>query len=208
MSRGLFISFEGVEGCGKSTQLRLLEEYLRAQGRDCVVTREPGGVPIAEAIRELLLNPDHEAMTPEAELLLYAAARAQHVGEKIVPALEAGKVVLCDRFADSTTAYQGGGRGFDTARLAQLHGWATGGRWPDRTLLLDLDAEAGLERARQRGRRDRIEREDIAFHQRVRQAYLDLAVLEPERIKVVSASGSIEEIHQQIRGLVDELIQP
>jgi dTMP kinase len=206
MSRGVFISFEGVEGCGKSTQIALLHDYLTAQGRDCMVTREPGGTPIAEAIRALVLDPAHEAMTPETELLLYAAARAQHVRERIEPALAAGQVVLCDRYADSTTAYQGGGRGFDHRKLAQLHEWATGGRWPDRTFLLDLPAEAGLERARLRGRKDRIEREDIAFHQRVRTGFLEIAAAEPARVKVIDASGSIDTIHDQIRVLADEVM--
>jgi len=206
MSRGVFLSFEGVEGCGKSTQIVLLHEYLVAQGRDCMVTREPGGTPIAEAIRALVLDPAHEAMTPETELLLYAAARAQHVRERIEPALAAGQVVLCDRYADSTTAYQGGGRGFDRAKLAQLHEWATGGRWPDRTFLLDLPAEAGLERARLRGRKDRIEREDIAFHQRVRAGFLEIAAVEPARVKVIDASESIEAIRQRIRTLADEMM--
>ena len=203
---GCFITFEGVEGCGKSTQITLLWEHLLELGHDVIVTREPGGTPIAEAIRGVLLNPDHAGMGPTAELLLYAAARAQHVYDKIAPALAAGQVVLCDRFADSTTAYQGAGRGIHADMLQTLNGIATGGVWPDCTLLIDLPVEAGLERARHRGRKDRIEQEPTEFHERVRQGFLTLATAEPGRIRVIAGDAPIEEVHQTIRRAVEAVL--
>lgn len=202
---GCFITFEGVEGCGKTTQIALLRDYLAAAGHTVVVTREPGGTPIAEAIRDVLLDPAHGAMGATAELLLYEAARAQHVHEKIAPALKAGQVVLCDRFADSTTAYQGAGRGFAPEILNQLHRMATGGIWPDLTVLIDLPVETGLERARERGRKDRIEQESIAFHQRVREGFLALAESEPERIRVVDGNAPVDSVHRAIRRAVEAI---
>lgn len=203
---GCFITFEGVEGCGKSTQITLLWEYLVESGYDVIVTREPGGTPIAEAIRGVLLNPDHEAMGSTAELLLYAAARAQHVYEKIAPALAAGQVVLCDRFADSTTAYQGGGRGLPGDLLKTLNDIATGGVWPDCTLLIDVPVAVGLERARHRGRKDRIEQESIDFHERVREGFLALAAAEPARITTIPGEAPVEEVHQAICRAVDAVL--
>ena len=203
---GCFITFEGVEGCGKSTQITLLWEYLVESGYDVIVTREPGGTPIAEAIRGVLLNPDHEAMGSTAELLLYAAARAQHVYEKIAPALAAGQVVLCDRFADSTTAYQGGGRGLPGDLLKTLNDIATGGVWPDCTLLIDVPVAVGLERARHRGRKDRIEQESIDFHERVREGFLALAAAEPERITMIPGEAPVDEVHQAICRVVDAVL--
>jgi dTMP kinase len=203
---GCFITFEGVEGCGKSTQITLLWEYLVESGYNVIVTREPGGTPIAEAIRGVLLNPDHETMGSTAELLLYAAARAQHVYEKIAPALAAGQVVLCDRFADSTTAYQGGGRGLPGDLLKTLNDIATGGVWPDCTLLIDVPAAVGLERARHRGRKDRIEQESIDFHERVREGFLALAAEAPERITTIPGEAPVEEVHQAICRAVDAVL--
>ena len=171
-----------------------------------VVTREPGGTPIAEAIRDVLLDPAHKAMGATAELLLYEAARAQHVHEKIAPALEAGHVVLCDRFADSTTAYQGAGRGIGSEVLTDLHHLATGGVWPDLTLLIDLPVETGLERARGRGRKDRMEQESVAFHQRVREGFLALAQAEPGRIQVIDGDASVEDVHDAIRRAVEAVL--
>lgn len=202
MSKGLFVTFEGVEGCGKSTQLGRLQAWLEEQGHTVLVTREPGGTPIAEAIREILLDPAHTAMGPEAELLLYEAARAQHVHEKIGPALAKGQIVLCDRFADSTTAYQGAGRGFGPEVLHELHTMATGGVWPDLTLLIDLDVRIGLERARNRGRKDRLEREAIDFHQRVRDGFLALAQSAPERIAIIDGDASEEVVAQAVKAHV------
>lgn len=197
--RGLFITFEGVEGCGKSTQIERLRLHLEACGQRVLMTREPGGTPIAEAIRDLLLDPSHHAMSPSAELLLYEAARAQHVDERIRPALESGVTVLCDRFADSTTAYQGAGRGLPLNALEYLHLIATGGVWPDLTFVIDLPVEIGLERARARGRADRMEQEALAFHERVRQGFLELARREPARIRVIDGTQSIDEIAAAIR---------
>ncbi|MFM1919572.1 MAG: hypothetical protein RLZZ303_1206 [Candidatus Hydrogenedentota bacterium] len=203
-----FITFEGVEGCGKSTQLSLLAEHLKTRGWNVEVLREPGGVPIAEAIREILLDPANKAMCTTSELLLYAAARAQLVHERVLPAIANGKAVLCDRFADSTTAYQGAGRGIDASQIEQIHELANGGLWPHKTFLLDLPVEAGLERARHRGRADRIEQESLHFHQRVREAYLDLAKRHPERIIVLDASQSVEALAGEIRLIADEVFPP
>lgn len=206
--RGRFITFEGVEGCGKSTQIALLADHLTEAGYTVLVTREPGGTPIAEAIRDVLLDPAHHAMGATAELLLYEAARAQHVHEKIAPALADGHIVLSDRFADSTTAYQGAGRGIAADVLNPLHHMATGGVWPDLTLLIDLPVETGLERARGRGRKDRIEQESIDFHQRVRDGFLALAEAEPDRIRVIDGRADIDAVHQSIRRAVEAALAP
>ncbi|HOJ68669.1 MAG TPA: dTMP kinase [Candidatus Hydrogenedentes bacterium] len=192
---GFFITFEGIEGGGKTTQSRRLAERLAAEGIDVVVTREPGGDPLAEAIRRLLLDPANAPVTPEAELLLYAAARAQHVARVIRPALAAGRVVLCDRYSDSTAAYQGGGRGVDHDTLRVLHRVATDNLWPDLTLLFDLDPETGLTRVGGRGKDpDRMEGEDIAFHRRVRAAFLEAAQREPGRFRVIDASRDVDTV--------------
>ncbi len=204
--RGLFITFEGVEGCGKTTQIERLRQHLEAQGHTVLMTREPGGTPIAEAIRELLLDPAHDALSPAAELLLYEAARAQHVDERIRPALESGTTVLCDRFADSTTAYQGAGRGLPREELEHLHRIATGDVWPDLTIVIDLPVEAGLARARARGRADRMEQQDVAFHERVRQGFLELAARNPERVRIIDGTQSIDEIAAAIRALLAGLL--
>jgi len=195
----LFITLEGIEGCGKSTQIRILAETLRKTGRHVVVTREPGGCPISDAIRSVLLDSANKGMTPVAELLLYAAARAQHVEDVIRPALAEGKIVLCDRFSDATFAYQGGGRGLDTGLIRRLNNIATGGLAPDLTLLLDFSPEEGLKRARTRNSKNsgpdegRFESESLDFHGRVRKGYLDLARTE-NRFLVIEASGTIEEV--------------
>lgn len=196
---GRFITFEGVEGCGKTTQIGLLQAALESKDLEILATREPGGPPIAEAIREILLDPRHKEMSANTEVLLYCAARAQHVEQIIRPALEAGQIVLCDRFADSTTAYQGAGRGLAPEELKPLHRAATGGIRPDLTLLLDLPAEEGLTRTRGRGRSDRIEREALAFHERVRQGFIELAQREPDRIKVIDGAGTVDEVADCIR---------
>jgi dTMP kinase len=204
--RGCFITFEGVEGCGKSTQIALLRDHLQSKGYSVLVTREPGGTPIAEAIRDVLLDPANKAMGATAELLLYEAARAQHVYEKIAPALAAGQIVLCDRFADSTTAYQGAGRGIAPELLHDLHHMATAGVWPDRTLLIDLPVEIGLDRARDRGRKDRIEQESLDFHQRVREGFLALAQADPDRITVIPGDQPVEVVHQAILRAVEPML--
>lgn len=204
--KGLFITMEGVEGCGKSTQILLLKTYLEDRGRDVIVTREPGGTVIAEAIRGILLDPEHAGLSPMAEAFLYAAARAQHVDERIRPALEAGKVVLSDRFADSTTAYQGVGRQLPEETIDSLHAMATRGTWPDLTIVVDLPVEEGLQRAGHVNPPDRIEMEPIAFHRRVREAFLQIAQKDPARVHVVDGTQSIETVAAAIRDLVEPLL--
>ncbi len=206
MTRGRFITFEGIEGCGKSTQIGLLADHLRAAGRNVVLTREPGGTPAAEAIRAILLDPAQDALSPTTELLLYAAARAQHVHQVIRPAVKAGAVVLCDRFADSTEAYQGGGRALSHETIDILRNIATDGMGPDCTILLDLPAAEGLARTRSRGELDRIEGEPLAFHERVRAAFLAIAAREPERVIVINAAASVEAIAGEIGPRMDALL--
>lgn len=202
---GLFITFEGIEGCGKTTQIRLLEDFLKLRGNDTVLTREPGGTNIGDQIRKILLSVENRSMFPVTELFLYAAARSQHVEEVINPALRDGKIVLCDRFADATTAYQGAARKIERDYLAQVHKIATGGLKPDITILLDLDAQTGLRRAWERnererltGKEDRFEQEAIDFHERVRAGYLEIAREEPFRVKIINALEPIESLHQRI----------
>lgn len=200
---GTFITFEGIEGCGKTTQLQRLANFLTAAGHSVLVTREPGGCAIADALRAVLLDSANQAMAPTAELLLYAAARAQHVAEIIRPALAAGRIVLCDRFSDATLAYQGYGRGLDRELILELNRVATGGLAPDVTVLLDFPAEDGLARARRRNAgsggpdEGRFEAESLAFHHRVRQGYLALAATDP-RFLVVDARGGQEEVAARI----------
>lgn len=203
--RGIFISFEGIEGTGKTTQARLLADHLSKKGYAAVLTEEPGGTPIGLKIREVLLNVDHAEMHPVTELLLYNASRCQHVQEIILPAINAGKVVLTDRFSDSTLAYQGFGRGIDVSVIETLDRMATGGLKPDLTLLLDIDVEMGLRRNRGANKIDRIELEDIEFHKKVRAGYHELARSEPGRIKVIDASGTVEEIQGKVIGIVGNI---
>src|SRR5262245_8962495 len=201
MKLGKLITFEGIDGCGKSTQMRLLERYLTEHGHDVVSTREPGGTELGKKIRSALLDGGKDSVEPLAELLLYAADRAQHTRQVIMPALAAGKVVLSDRFYDATTVYQGYARGFDLELVNQLNELATGGLKPDLTLLFDLDVETGLKRTRRRGyqsgeaaaRPDRLDQEPVEFHERVRKAYLEIATREPQRFRVIPAAGPVEE---------------
>ena len=204
---GCFISFEGVEGCGKTTQIEMLHDALTAQGHEVVLSREPGGTPVAESIRALLLDPENSALSDTAELLLYAAARAQHVDERIRPARAAGKIVLCDRFVDSTTVYQGNGRAMDPALIAQLNAIATGGLLPQRTYLIDVPVAEGLARARGRGRMDRLEQAPIDFHERVRAGYLELAKSQPDRIRLIDGLGAIETVASTILTDVTALLE-
>lgn len=204
---GRFITFEGGEGSGKTTQIALLEKDLEAAGRDVLVTQEPGGGHLGRAIRQVLLDPRNREMAPVTELLLYTAARAQHVEEVIRPALEAGRIVLSDRFADSTTAYQGGGRGLPRDWIEQMHRIATRGVWPDLTILLDVPPAVGLARAAKTSGPDRLEREPIEFHERVREAFLELARAELGRIRVIDGTLPVEQVAARIRAYVDELLQ-
>jgi dTMP kinase len=203
-----FITFEGVEGCGKTTQIKLLGDFLSARGMTTVLTREPGGCPIADKIRTILLDAENQALSPLAELMLYAAARAQHVTEVISPALIAGKIVLCDRFCDATVAYQSFGRGIDRSVIDTLNLQACQGVSPDLTVLVDCDPRVGLERARRRieatsgPREERFELEALAFHQRVRTGYRQLAADQPDRFLIIDGSDGIEEIFAAISAQV------
>lgn len=207
-SRGLFVSFEGGEASGKSLQARLLAEALRRDGRDVVLSREPGGTAAGERIREILLHAEAIALSPEAQALLFSAARAQHVRDVIRPALSAGKVVVADRFFDSTLAYQGYGLGADLGGLRAVTAFATGGLVPARSFLLDVPVEVAIERrGRDRGRAwDRYEVPDRGFHERVRDGYLRLAAADPGRFVVVHGDRGEDEIAAQIRGEVEALL--
>jgi dTMP kinase len=196
-NRGRLITLEGGEGAGKSTLLRGLETHLRAQGVDLVVTREPGGTAVGEAVRGVVLDAGNNALCAEAELLLMFASRAQLVREVIEPALSAGRWVLCDRFTDASFAYQGGGRGQPVERIAGLEAWAAPGLKPDVTLLLDLPVSTGRARAAGRGEADRIEVEGDSFFERVRQAYRDRATAEPARFRLLDATASPEGVLAQ-----------
>jgi dTMP kinase len=204
--KGKFISFEGIEGTGKSTQAKLLQQGLLGLGYEVILTEEPGGTLISLRIREILLSVDHTNMKPLTELLLYNAARAQHIEEVILPALNRGAVVITDRFTDSTFAYQGYGRGIDLDLLESIDKIATNGLRPDITVLLDLDVETGLKRNRRINKTDRLELEDVEFHERVRKGYHELAAKEPERIKVLDASVGIEELKIIIARIIPDFI--
>lgn len=199
MDRGLFITFEGADGCGKTTQIKLLDEYLRAKGYQTLLTREPGSKGLGEKLREILLNYDGE-VSPVAESFLFLADRAQHVDCIIKPALEKGIIVLCDRHTDSTLAYQGYGRGLDLEEIRKLNKIATSGLTPDLTIVLDVDIETS--QARVGAEKDRMESAGIEFFQRVRNGFLEIAKQEPERVKVINSADSIENIHKKVVELV------
>ena len=206
-----FITFEGIEGSGKTTQIQMLSNHFEEQGIDHVLTREPGGTPIGYQVRKLVLNPANRAMTPACELLLYSAARAQHIEQVIRPALDEGRVVLCDRFKDATLAYQGYGRGLPLDLIASLHDLEVLSVRPDLTLLFDIEARRALERARSRdvsGTNDetRFEQEDLAFHVRVRDGYLELAHQEPDRFVVLDARGTLNEVQQRVLAAVQRFL--
>jgi len=205
---GLFVVFEGGEGAGKSTQVVKLAAWLRVAGRRCVVTREPGATELGARIRGLLLDPGHSGMSPRAEALLYAADRAQHVTRTVRPALDRGDVVLSDRYVDSSLAYQGAGRALPDEEVAWISRWATGGLQPDLVVLLDVDPRVGLARAGRRGSADRLEQEDLAFHERVRQGFLALARLDPERYLVLDAADDPDQIAERVRERVLTLLPP
>ena len=207
MRPGRFITLEGGEGAGKSTQLQIVARCLTAAGIPFLTTREPGGTSRAEAIRGLLLSPgEREPMASETELLLMFAARAQHVKQRIEPALAAGTWVLCDRFTDATRAYQGGGRGVDLSQIDALAAWVHGDCWPDLTLLLDVPAAQGLARAEKRSAKDRIEQEALAFFERVRAHYLAQAAAEPERFRVIDAAPAEAAVTAQVTAAVEAFL--
>ncbi|SDK15860.1 dTMP kinase [Microbulbifer yueqingensis] len=206
MARGKFITLEGGEGVGKSTNLRYLTDWLRAREIPFVQTREPGGTPLAEQLRELLLCRREERVDPTAELLMVFAARAQHLAEVILPALERGEWVVCDRFTDATYAYQGGGRQLDLGLIAQLEQTVQGGLRPDRILLLDLDPQVGLERASRTGAADRFESEQLAFFRRVREAYLARAEADPARYAVIDAAQALESVQRDLGEQLESLL--
>lgn len=204
MYAGRFITFEGIDGCGKTTQFHMLGHWLRNNGKEVVETVEPGGTGIGQQIRKILLNPENYDLRPRTELLLYFASRAQNVDQVIRPALDSGRIVLCDRFTDSTLAYQGCGRGVDTGVVLELDRIACRGLKPDTTLLIDIDLETSLARARRRNERlgqseSRIDDENAAFHERVRRGYLALAQAEPERFVVIDGRAAIGEVAASIR---------
>ncbi len=200
--RGRFITLEGGEGVGKTTNLIFIKHWLEAEGKKVIVTREPGGTPLAERIRKLLLDPQEQVAT-ETELLLMFASRAQHLAEVIRPALLRGDWILCSRFTDSTYAYQGGGRGIDAGRIDVLADWLHADCQPDATLLLDLPAAQGLARARARDELDRIEQEEVDFFERVRQVYLQRAKASPVTA-IIDASRSLEQVQQQLVGALSQ----
>jgi len=195
---GKFITLEGIEGVGKTSNLRFIQDKLTQAGHDCVVTREPGGTDLGEALRSLLLHHSDDDLSADAELLLMFAARAEHIARVIRPALDAGKTVLCDRFTEATYAYQGGGRQLDIDKIANLETWVQGDLRPDLTIVLDAPVEVGRARAGSRSEPDRIEREQDAFFQRVRQAYIDMSKQHPHRICLIDASKSLQEVQQQV----------
>ncbi len=203
--RGWFITFEGCEGSGKSTQARRLASYLERLGFDVERTREPGGTVVSERVRRILLDPALQQMTDVTELFLYMASRAQLVEEVILPAVQRGRIVVCDRFLDATRAYQGCGGSVDRTDIEAAGKVATQGYDPDLTLLIDVDVRIGLRRAR-RGRADRIEAKTMAYHERVRKGYLNLARREPQRIRVIEGTGSPIEVQQRVREVVHECL--
>jgi dTMP kinase len=206
---GLFVTLEGIEGSGKTTQLLALQAFLTDKGLPVRVTREPGGTPIGEAIRKILLSPEHSEMVGLSELFLYEACRAQHVHQILLPSLERGEILLCDRFSDATLAYQAYARGLDIDLVRQVNEMATAGLSPDLTILLDCDVESGLDRSWKRLRREgkithesRFESETLEFHRRVRMGYLEIARQNPERICVVAGSRPSEEVQLEVRRLL------
>ncbi|HFC91826.1 MAG TPA: dTMP kinase [Leucothrix mucor] len=203
---GQFITFEGVEGGGKTTNINFIAELLQKKGKQIVLTREPGGTEVSEAIREILLSKELPAMHQDTELLLMFAARAEHVKKKILPALAQGKWVLCDRFTDASYAYQGGGRGIKIDRIAILERWVQGDFRPDHTFLFDLDAETGLNRAKRRGETDRFEQENIDFFNRIRAKYLEMAEKNSDRYHIINAQYDLARVQQQVVDTLNSIL--
>lgn len=196
MKKGLFITFEGIDGCGKTTQLNLLAEYLKSKDFEVLITREPGAIGLGEKLREILLNYDGE-VSSNCEAFLFLADRAQHIDMLVKPAIEAGKIVLCDRHTDSTIAYQGYGRGVDLKQIKTLNEIATSGLKPDLTFVFDVDMETSQSRVGKN--KDRMESAGLEFHKKVRQGYLEIAKQEPERVKVINSKDSIENIFEKVK---------
>ncbi|OGO95632.1 MAG: dTMP kinase [Coxiella sp. RIFCSPHIGHO2_12_FULL_44_14] len=207
MKKGRFVSIEGIEGAGKTTILKTLHERLQTLGIDCVLTREPGGTPVAEAIRRVLLDHYEESMSVDTELLLMFAGRAQNIAHVILPALARGQWVLSDRFTDASFAYQGGGRGISTTHIHELANWVQGSLRPDITILLDVPAAVGLARVTSRGAKDRIETEGVAFFERVRQTYLQLAKQHWERFRVVRSDRELSAVQQEALAILQSLVK-
>ncbi len=211
-SKGIFITLEGPDGCGKTTHAGKIAQYLRRKGFSVVRTREPGGTTVAEKIRNILLNTDNR-MSYEAELLLYEASRADHVAKLIRPALNKGKIVICERFCDATLAYQGYGRGLNNKDIKNLNKYCTGSLKPDLTILLDVPVRVGLQRVMNTGTSgkpagmDRLEQEHISFHRRVRKGYLKIAAQEPRRVKIISSGKSISMVYDEIVKSLDKVLQ-
>lgn len=205
--RGKFITIEGTDGSGKSTQIELLMDYLRKKGADVIFTREPGGTQISEKIREIILDVDNSEMTGITEALLYAAARSQHVEEKIIPAIEAGKIIVCDRFVDSSIAYQGAARGLGVEKIMGINEAALHGIMPDMTLFFDLSPEKGILRKKNERALDRLEKEKMDFHEKVYEGYKNLCKKYPERIKPIDADRSIDEVHSEVIEVIDGLLK-
>ena len=206
VSQGRFITVEGTEGVGKSTNMAFIESWLKESGKELVITREPGGTVLGEKLRGVLLDAKEQSMCDDTELLLMFAARAQHLQEVILPALESGKWVLCDRFTDSTYAYQGGGRGIELSRIAELEQWVQGDRRPDMTIILDLPVAIGLERAGKRSAPDRFELEKHGFFNNVRDAFLARAIENPKRYAVIDASPALDQVQQSIQSVLEKLV--
>ncbi|MDR2579166.1 MAG: dTMP kinase [Chitinispirillales bacterium] len=203
MKHGHFFTFEGIDGCGKSTQLIRVAKALKAEGMNCLVTREPGGAVISEKIREILISPENAGMCSETELLLYLAARAQHVRTIIKPAVDDGKIVLCDRFEQATFAYQGHGRGLDLGLLRSVNNFATGGLSPDITFIFDIPVELSIARLAESGKgKDRIESESPQFFENVRKGYLEAAAANPEKIKLLDGSKELDKLTEEILGTI------
>lgn len=205
--RGLFIAVEGIEGAGKSTHMSFIVNYLRAGGHEVIATREPGGTAMGEKIREVVLGPSEQEMTPDAETLLMFAARAQHLAEVIEPALASGAWIVSDRFTEATYAYQGGGRGMPFSRIAALEEWTQGALRPDLTLLLDVSPEIGLERVGKRGKEDRFDGEPEEFFENVRSVYLRRAAQQSGRFVVIDAEQSIEQVKKSISDILDRILE-
>lgn len=205
--KGKFITVEGTDGSGKSTQLKLLMDYLGTKNCDVVFTREPGGTEISEKIRDVILDINNKEMTDMTEALLYAAARAQHVQQKIIPAINEGKVVICDRFVDSSIAYQGAARGLGTDNIMQINSFALNGIMPDLTLFFDLPPEKGILRKKNEKELDRLESEKLDFHVNVYEGYKKLCSQYPDRIKAISADDTVENINRQVIEIIDGLLK-